>query len=87
MVAMKVNRSIYEILLQASAPGNEITLSCDECFILMEYLADLNGVALSPDAIKKALLKHFDHCPGCYQHHLKRLNELTEKWNQIQHIQ
>ncbi|MBE0411891.1 MAG: hypothetical protein IBX69_19350 [Anaerolineales bacterium] len=80
---MKNNRSLYEILVYASLSGNEVTLTCDECFLIMEYLVDLAREGWPLDDIKKALFKHTNHCPDCYEHHLKRLKELEQQWHQL----
>ena len=79
-------RSLFEIFIRTSSPGNEIMLSCDECFFVMEYFVELALDGVSINDIKKALLRHINHCPDCQEHHLQRLKEMEEQWKQIQTI-
>ena len=34
-------RSLFEIFIQSSMPGKETSLTCDECFAVMEYFVEL----------------------------------------------
>jgi hypothetical protein len=77
-----VIRTLFEILIRSSLPGNDITLTCDECFVVMEYFADLALEDFSLDDIKITLIKHINHCPDCREHHLHRLKEMEEHWRQ-----
>lgn len=77
-------RSLFEILIQSSMPGKETTLTCDECFVVLEYFVDLALEGFTLEEIKKPLLKHIDHCPECQEHHLGRLREIEEHWMQSQ---
>ena len=79
----RVLRSLLEIFIHSSAPGKEITLNCDECFIVMEYFVELAMEGLLLEAIKEPLLNHIDHCPDCQEHHLQRLKEMEDQWKQI----
>ena len=50
-------------------------LSCDECFAVMEYYADLlarGGTALLPEVIK-----HLEGCPSCRTEHRVALERLA----------
>lgn len=82
-----VIRSLFEILIRSSMPGNDITLTCDECFVVMEYFADLVFDDVSLDDIRTTLIKHIKHCPDCREHHLQRLREIEEQWQQNKNSQ
>lgn len=75
-------RSLFEILIQSSKPGEETTLTCDECFVVMEYFVELALEGFTLEEIKKPLLKHIDHCPDCREHHLQKIRDLEEQWIQ-----
>lgn len=79
-----VIRTLLEIFVRSSSPGVEITLNCEECFIVMEYFVDLALDGLSLDKVKTPLLRHINHCPDCQEHHLQRLTEMEAWWRQIQ---
>ena len=80
-------RSLFEIFIRSSKPGKEYTLTCDECFAVMEYFVELVLEGFTLDEIKKPLLKHIAHCPDCQEHHLGRLREIEEQWVQSQNTQ
>ena len=51
------------------------SLSCDECFAVMEYYAELlarGGTALLPE-----VLKHLEGCPSCRAEHRVALERLA----------
>ncbi len=81
-----VTRSLLEIFIRSSSPGTEITLNCDECFVVMEFFVDVALEGLALDEVKRAVLLHLNHCPDCREHHLQRLQELEDHWQQIQKI-
>ena len=80
-------RSLFEIFIQSSMPGKDTSLTCDECFAVMEYFVELVSEGFTLDEIKKPLLKHIAHCPDCQEHHLGRLSEMEEQWVQSQNTQ
>lgn len=51
------------------------SLSCDECFAVMEYYAELlarGGIALLPE-----VMKHLEGCPSCQTEHRVALERLV----------
>jgi hypothetical protein len=51
-------------------------LTCDECFAVMEYYAELltqGGEALLPE-----IMKHLDGCPSCRMEHHAALRRLVK---------
>jgi hypothetical protein len=69
-------RPIWQILTDAAEPGSEVTLTCDECFAIMEHLADQAVRGVDPDMIHTAIRRYIAHCPDCNEHHKQRLAEL-----------
>ena len=69
-------RPIWQILTDAAEPGNDITLSCDECFAIMEHLADEAAKGMELEMIHRAIRRYIAHCPDCTEHHQQRLAEL-----------
>jgi hypothetical protein len=51
-------------------------LTCDECFAVMEYYADVLATAGS-DLLPK-VLDHLRSCPSCRDQHREALRRLTE---------
>jgi len=79
-----VFRSLWEILVIAKQPGRDVILNCDECFVLLNYLADLTIETDSVEDIRAAIYKHLKHCPDCRQHHLQKLREIEDQWRRRQ---
>lgn len=68
-------RSLWEILLAAES-NNPRELTCDECFTIIEYLADELASGIDLQTIKRAAQRHLTRCPDCRQHHERRLREI-----------
>lgn len=68
-------RPLWEILLAAES-NNPCELTCDECFAIIEYLADELAGGADLQIIKRAAQRHLTHCPDCRQHHQRRLREI-----------
>ena len=70
---------LWQILLKANSSPDKDALTCDECFILVEHLAD----QLVDDADWERLLhiaqEHLLRCPDCRERHLQRLHELVAR--------
>lgn len=52
------------------------TLTCDECFAVMEYYAEL--LAQGGEALLPEVMKHLDGCPSCQMEHHAALRRLVE---------
>ena len=72
-------RPIWRILTAAAEPGSEVTLTCDECFAIMEHLAFEAIKGLDQEMIHRAIRRSIAHCPDCTEHHKQRLAELEAK--------
>ena len=66
-----MSRPFWQTLVAADS-GENLALTCDECFAILEYLAE--GAHLQ--TLQKTAQHHLSHCPDCREHHLKRLIEL-----------
>lgn len=73
-MAFKV-RPFWQTLVAADS-GENIALTCDECFIILEYLAEEAAEGADLQTLQKAAQHHLSHCPDCREHYLKRLIEL-----------
>jgi len=62
-------RALWQLLLE-----NPSDLTCDECFAVMEYYAEIlatGGIALLPE-----IIKHLEECPDCQPEHREMLHRL-----------
>jgi hypothetical protein len=52
------------------------TLTCDECFAIMEYYAEVLGQG--GEALLPEIMRHLDGCPSCRTEHRAALRRLVE---------
>ena len=69
------SRPFWQTLVAADS-DESIALTCDECFIILEYLAEEAAEGADLQTLQQAAQHHLTHCPDCREHHLKRLIEL-----------
>jgi hypothetical protein len=74
-------RPFWKILIIAREGGQAHTLNCDECFIILEHLADEALEGVDTNALLKAIASHFSHCPDCREHHAQKLEQLKSRLN------
>ena len=75
-------RPIWQLLIIMTEYSEYDSLTCDECFTLLEYLAGEAAKGADIEILQQAIRRHLEHCPGCREHHLARLLEMEEqnKW-------
>jgi len=61
----EASRSLWELLMLTRDAGTSAQLTCEECFVLLEYDAELlsNGAAL--DELHPAIRNHLSLCSKC----------------------
>jgi hypothetical protein len=69
-------RALWQILVAADSEETA-ALSCDDCFAILQFLADEAVRGADLGTLREALRRHLEHCPDCRAHHLKRLNQLV----------
>ncbi len=67
---------LWQILVRSLQNAPDRDLTCDECFAVLEYLADSAVAGADPDRLRRSARRHLAHCPDCREHHLRRLREL-----------
>ena len=69
-------RPLWRLLLAATSRQDDVSLSCDECFSILEYLAELRlRVPLSSEAFNTLANKHLSVCPDCQEYYRQKLEE------------
>lgn len=69
-------KSLWQVLISAFRPVSGMKLSCDDCFRVLEFLADVGAVGGDEHRLKQAVRHHLANCPNCREHHLQRLQAL-----------
>jgi len=58
-------RSLWQLLLLTRDVGSRVQLTCEECFTLLEYDAELLADGIVPDEIRPAVSRLLSLCPQC----------------------
>lgn len=72
-------------MLVAADSGGTVSLTCDECFAILEYLADEAANGADPRILREAVRRHLEHCPDCREHHRLRLSALQTRLALFKH--
>ena len=72
----KVIRSLWQLLLLTHDARKPVQLTCEECFILLEYDADLLARGASLEEIRPTVEQHLSHCSTCRAKFEEWLKEL-----------
>ena len=67
--------SLWQLLIQASNPEEELHLTCEECFMLLEYDAELLAAGAQLEQLQLAV-RHLALCSECRQELSQRLEKL-----------
>lgn len=65
---------LWQVLLRASV--EESPLSCEDCYVLIDYLSDLLCEGYSPGVVFPLAEKVLKRCPNCDEEHRKEIHEL-----------
>lgn len=66
---------LWQVLVHATADQQE-PLSCEECYVLMDYLADLLSSGHSPRRVLSLGERYLRRCPECREEHRRAMTEL-----------
>ncbi len=70
-------RPLWRLLMAATSQQEGVTLSCDDCFAIMEYLADMHArIGISLKLLRLMAKNHLSCCPDCRQYYRQRLEQL-----------
>ena len=72
----KIFRPLWQLLLDTAVTHPPQSLTCADCFAILEYLADISQESSAiPNLIQRAR-QHLAACPDCQTYYQKRLDEL-----------
>ena len=61
----KILRPLWQLLLLIGQSEEPIQLTCEECFVLLNYDADLLASGIAPDEIYSSVHHHISFCTAC----------------------
>lgn len=71
----RIPRPLWQLLLLISQSKEPIQLTCEECFVLLGYDADLLASGIAPDDIYPSVHHHISFCTACqteFEHWLNK---------------
>jgi len=74
-------RDLWQVMLETAVTDENQSLTCSECFQMLEYLTELCGVCEDKQALIRSARKHLERCPDCqtyYEVQLKRLEGVVD---------
>lgn len=66
---------LWQVLVHATQ--DDEPLSCDQCYVLMDYLADLLVEGVSSEEVLALADRYLGRCPDCKIEYMYNLNRLT----------
>jgi hypothetical protein len=67
---------LWQVLLRVAAEESE-ELSCEDCFILLDYLSDLLAGGFPPREVLPLAQNYLKRCPDCQQEFRQALMEFV----------
>lgn len=71
-----MSRSLWQLLIETRNLKDNIHLTCNECFMLLEYDADLLVAGAHFDELQTAIRNHLALCSECQVELADRLEKL-----------
>ena len=70
---------LWQILLKATNLGEDAILNCDECFSILEYLAETTRqIEGDINLFYQIARRHLSRCPDCREYYLAQLDQLEK---------
>ncbi len=74
-----VGRPLWRLLLSFLNERPEREFSCDECFSMLEYLADIGAQnAVGQDHLQLLIRRHLSVCPQCSEHYMQVIESMEQ---------
>ena len=65
MIRNDISYPLWQLLMLVNDHNETVQLSCDECFALLEYDADLLAAGADPDELRQVIEQHLALCSEC----------------------
>ena len=75
-------RPLWQLLLRTADPRQPPNLTCADCFMILEYLADIATDHDDRPALIQKARHHLTACPDCQTYYQQRLDELEALLNE-----
>ncbi len=65
LATMHETLSLWQLLIAVEDPQDTRSYTCEQCWAIMEFLADCGAAGMSPVTVKRAAQKLWSRCPAC----------------------
>ena len=72
----QTSRPLWKLLLESAGIGRNTSLTCSDCFAILQYLADASITGVDRMVLLGAARQHLNKCPDCQEYYQQRLDEL-----------
>jgi hypothetical protein len=69
---------LWEILIELEQPKNDRTLTCNQCFAIVDLLSLAIELDIDREQLFRLVQRHLARCPGCREKLLAQLEELEQ---------
>ena len=75
-------RSLWQLLLETAVSDSSPSLTCADCFSILEYLADISQDYDDKLHLIQKARQHLAACPDCQSYYQNRLDEMEAEVKQ-----
>lgn len=68
--------ALWQLMLETAVSNQNQSLTCSDCYQILEYLSDLCGGCEGKQPLIEAARRHLQQCPDCQTYYEKRLKKL-----------
>jgi predicted anti-sigma-YlaC factor YlaD len=80
-----MTRPLWQLLTSPLNSDYDKPLTCEECFVILEYYADQLVAGTDPETLRESVRQHLDHCPGCREYFASQLDRLENSLKASDH--
>ena len=69
---------LWQLLIDSKSLQSDKGITCEECFMVLEYYADQLAAGADRDALHQPVLSHLARCPDCHSKFAFWLQQLED---------
>jgi predicted anti-sigma-YlaC factor YlaD len=71
-----MTRPLWQLLMSTYNPSHDEPLTCDECFVVLEYYAEQLATGIDPEILRQPVRQHLGRCSECRENFSNWLDRL-----------
>jgi hypothetical protein len=73
-----MTRPLWQLLMSSHNRDPDESLTCDECFVVLEYYAEQLVAGIDPEVLRQPVRHHLARCSKCRKNFSNWLDRLKE---------